>query len=41
MPRWLRKQLMRAFHGKDRWQIRYLNECWFTFCNKGRTSLGG
>jgi len=41
MPKWLRRQLMRAFYGKDRWQIRYLNECWFTFCKKDRTSLGG
>jgi len=32
MPLWLRKQLMRAFFGKDLHQIRVLNECWFFYC---------
>ncbi|WP_425263943.1 cortex morphogenetic protein CmpA [Thermoflavimicrobium dichotomicum] len=25
------KQLMHAFYMKDRRQIRFLNECWFSF----------
>ena len=39
MPEWLRKQLMRAFHGKDRRQIRLLNDCWFVYRknSQGRT----
>ncbi|MBA4496002.1 cortex morphogenetic protein CmpA [Paenactinomyces guangxiensis] len=36
MPRWLVKQLMRAFHDKDRRQIRFLNKCWFHFQQKER-----
>ncbi|MBO8171645.1 MAG: cortex morphogenetic protein CmpA [Bacillaceae bacterium] len=31
MPYWLRKQLRRAFIGKDSRQIRLLNDCWFLF----------
>ena len=31
LPRWLRNQLMRAFHSKDRREIRFLNQCWFTY----------
>lgn len=34
MPEWLRKQLMRAFHGKDRRQIKLLNDCWFIYKKK-------
>ncbi|RXT05197.1 cortex morphogenetic protein CmpA [Ammoniphilus sp. CFH 90114] len=34
MPEWLRKQLMRAFLGKDRRQIRLLNDCWFVYKQK-------
>ncbi|MBP1930039.1 cortex morphogenetic protein CmpA [Ammoniphilus resinae] len=34
MPEWLRKQLMRAFLGKDRRQIRLLNDCWFIYKQK-------
>ncbi|SEN39401.1 cortex morphogenetic protein CmpA [Lihuaxuella thermophila] len=34
MPKWLVKQLMRAFHVKDRRQIKFLNECWFNFRQK-------
>lgn len=31
MPQWLQRQLQRAFHGKDREEIRMLNECWFAY----------
>lgn len=31
MPKWLMKQLMKAFLHKNRRQIRLLNECWFTY----------
>ncbi|QKG85438.1 cortex morphogenetic protein CmpA [Kroppenstedtia pulmonis] len=31
MPYWLTKQLKRAFQGKDRRQIRILNDCWFQY----------
>ncbi|MDA8352778.1 MAG: cortex morphogenetic protein CmpA [Firmicutes bacterium] len=34
MPYWLCKQLQRAFHGKDRRQIRILNDCWFQYQEK-------
>ncbi|WP_209849887.1 cortex morphogenetic protein CmpA [Paenibacillus sediminis] len=34
MPQWLCNQLMRAFHKKDRYQIRLLNECWFYYHNQ-------
>ncbi|WP_211749075.1 cortex morphogenetic protein CmpA [Paenibacillus sp. Marseille-Q4541] len=34
MPQWLSNQLMRAFHKKDRRQIRLLNECWFFYRNR-------
>jgi len=33
MPSWLLKQLMKAFNLKDRKQIKFLNECWFSFAN--------
>ncbi|MEX2104386.1 MAG: cortex morphogenetic protein CmpA [Bacilli bacterium] len=36
MPQWLRNQLTRAFYGKDRRQIRLLNECWFLFNQKDK-----
>ncbi|WP_124726473.1 cortex morphogenetic protein CmpA [Staphylospora marina] len=35
MPSWLVKQLMRAFLAKDRRQIRFLNECWFQYRERG------
>lgn len=31
MPNWLREQLMKAFHQKNRRQIRLLNECWYYY----------
>ncbi|MDR6227551.1 cortex morphogenetic protein CmpA [Desmospora profundinema] len=31
MPYWLRRQLQHAFQGKDRRQIRILNDCWFQY----------
>lgn len=31
MPYWFRKQLMKAFLNKDIYQIRMLNECWYTY----------
>lgn len=34
MPHWLQKQLKRAFIGKDRRQIRLLNDCWFLYMQK-------
>jgi hypothetical protein len=34
MPQWLCNQLMRAFHSKNRRQIRMLNDCWFFYRNK-------
>ncbi|WP_120190074.1 cortex morphogenetic protein CmpA [Ammoniphilus oxalaticus] len=34
MPGWLRRQLMRAFQGKDHRQIRLLNDCWFGYKQK-------
>ncbi|WP_142506788.1 cortex morphogenetic protein CmpA [Melghirimyces algeriensis] len=34
MPHWLCKQLQRAFYGKDRRQIRILNDCWFQYQRK-------
>ncbi|WP_100523513.1 MULTISPECIES: cortex morphogenetic protein CmpA [Bacillati] len=37
MPEWLRKQLMRAFLGKDRRQIRLLNDCWFVYKEKSNS----
>ncbi|WP_147635461.1 cortex morphogenetic protein CmpA [Risungbinella massiliensis] len=37
MPNWLQKQLMQAYHSKDRYQILFLNRCWFQFCNKERS----
>ncbi|MGA8941629.1 MAG: cortex morphogenetic protein CmpA [Thermoactinomyces sp.] len=34
MPRWLIRQMMCAFQKKDRKQIIFLNQCWFTYRNK-------
>lgn len=34
MPQWLCNQLMRAFHKKDRRQIKMLNDCWFFYQNR-------
>ncbi|WP_152667771.1 cortex morphogenetic protein CmpA [Aneurinibacillus tyrosinisolvens] len=34
MPHWLRRQLMRAFHTKNRRQILLLNDCWFSYREK-------
>jgi|GEM_PF-397132 len=31
MPQWLCNQLMRAFHNKNRRQIRLLNDSWFFY----------
>ncbi|MCF6093746.1 cortex morphogenetic protein CmpA [Microaerobacter geothermalis] len=39
MPTWLRKQLRRAFIGKDSRQIKILNECWFLYYQKQSRSL--
>ncbi|MBJ9991570.1 cortex morphogenetic protein CmpA [Paenibacillus cellulositrophicus] len=33
MPQWLCNQLRKAFHKKDRRQIKLLNECWFFYRN--------
>ncbi|WMT39963.1 cortex morphogenetic protein CmpA [Paenibacillus sp. D2_2] len=33
MPTWLSNQIMRAFHNRDRRQIRLLNDCWFFYYN--------
>ncbi|GGE23966.1 hypothetical protein GCM10011571_27580 [Marinithermofilum abyssi] len=41
MPNWLKKQLMRAFNGKDRRQIRILNHCWFHYQQKLTDSTAG
>ncbi|PTM53267.1 cortex morphogenetic protein CmpA [Desmospora activa] len=35
MPYWLQRQLQRAFQGKDRRQIRILNDCWFQYQQRG------
>ncbi|WP_160032281.1 cortex morphogenetic protein CmpA [Paenibacillus sp. An7] len=40
MPQWLSNQLMRAFHKKDRRQIRLLNECWFFYRNRPGAQYG-
>ncbi|RAL22039.1 cortex morphogenetic protein CmpA [Thermoflavimicrobium daqui] len=37
MPRWLIKQLKQAFYNRDRRQIRFLNQCWFSFYEKEYT----
>lgn len=34
MPNWLQKQMMQAYHLKDRHQILFLNRCWFQFWRK-------
>ncbi|WP_135556417.1 cortex morphogenetic protein CmpA [Paenibacillus cymbidii] len=34
MPQWLCNQLRRAFLGKNRKQIRLLNDCWFFYHNR-------
>ncbi|WP_114496543.1 cortex morphogenetic protein CmpA [Fontibacillus phaseoli] len=34
MPKWLSNQIMRAFHKRDRRQIRLLNDCWFFYYNR-------
>ncbi|MBA4602627.1 cortex morphogenetic protein CmpA [Thermoactinomyces mirandus] len=39
MPRWLIKQMMCAFHKKDRRQIIFLNQCWFAYLNKRKTAF--
>ncbi|NHN34298.1 cortex morphogenetic protein CmpA [Paenibacillus agricola] len=31
MPQWLCNQLMKAYHNKNRRQIRLLNDCWFFY----------
>ncbi|AZK48333.1 cortex morphogenetic protein CmpA [Paenibacillus lentus] len=38
MPNWLSNQMMRAFHKKDRRQIRLLNDCWFFYYNRRNTN---
>ncbi|WP_110933754.1 cortex morphogenetic protein CmpA [Paenibacillus bouchesdurhonensis] len=38
MPNWLSNQMMRAFHKKDRRQIRLLNDCWFFYYSRHKTS---
>lgn len=39
MPSWLRNQLKRAFYGKNRRQIRILNDCWFHYLKKNVVSF--
>lgn len=39
MPQWLKRQLKRAFNGKNTRQIRLLNECWFFYKEKNRESM--
>ncbi|MCS1352132.1 cortex morphogenetic protein CmpA [Mechercharimyces sp. CAU 1602] len=39
MPKWLKKQLMQAYYGKDRHQIRFLNDCWFMFNEQNKQPL--
>ncbi|MFD0871295.1 Uncharacterised protein [Chlamydia abortus] len=34
MPQWLCLQLMRAFHNKNRRQVKLLNDCWFFYRTK-------
>ncbi|MBH5319164.1 cortex morphogenetic protein CmpA [Paenibacillus sp. GSMTC-2017] len=34
MPQWLCNQMMRAFHQKDRKQIKLLNDCWYFYRTK-------
>ncbi|GGG14358.1 cortex morphogenetic protein CmpA [Paenibacillus aceti] len=38
MPTWLSNQIMRAFHKRDRRQIRLLNDCWFFYYNRQWTN---
>ncbi|PWA06975.1 cortex morphogenetic protein CmpA [Pueribacillus theae] len=33
MPVWFKKQLMRAYFQKDRYQIKLLNQCWYFYLN--------
>jgi hypothetical protein len=41
MPQWLCNQLMRAFHKKDRRQIKMLNDCWFFYQNREAGKANG
>ncbi|WP_138419028.1 cortex morphogenetic protein CmpA [Aquibacillus sediminis] len=34
MPSWFKKQMAEAFHTKDLYQIKLLNQCWFFYCSK-------
>ncbi|EKN62362.1 cortex morphogenetic protein CmpA [Schinkia azotoformans] len=34
MPYWLVKQLMQAYHDKNSYQIKLLNQCWFFYRKK-------
>lgn len=34
MPNWLIKQLKQAFLYKNRREIRWLNQCWFSYYEK-------
>ncbi|GAA0133368.1 hypothetical protein YSY43_02080 [Paenibacillus sp. YSY-4.3] len=38
MPNWLSNQMMRAFHKKDRRQIRLLNDCWFFYYSRRKNN---
>lgn len=31
MPKWLKKELMRAYSEKDIYRIRFLNDSWFVY----------
>ncbi|MFB5663936.1 cortex morphogenetic protein CmpA [Alteribacillus sp. HJP-4] len=31
MPGWFQRQLEKAFHEKNRQEIKVLNQCWFDF----------
>ncbi|AZB41392.1 MULTISPECIES: cortex morphogenetic protein CmpA [Bacillaceae] len=34
MPSWLKNQMMRAFHEKNCYQIKLLNQCWYFYRKK-------
>ncbi|WP_307258665.1 cortex morphogenetic protein CmpA [Oikeobacillus pervagus] len=34
MPNWLQNQMRRAFHEKNRYQIKLLNQCWYFYREK-------
>lgn len=38
MPTWLKRQLLKAFYHKNRYQIRILNECWYYYHQTQKSS---